>query len=144
MTQYTPQPGDHLCALREEGKTFRDEAHLGFRDEEMERILNGKPCPPGFVIYHYSNPLQWAEVLKLPVYYRGDQMNVRTQIEVLNSDHGICRRCRMQPADGLFQGRYPIMNDFGGLIRTSPYKGYVCEQCAQGLEEETETRGRWL
>lgn len=133
----------HLFAKWVDGQIYRDHANDYVHDGTLQEILNGKLMPDGYECYHYSSERQWEAVLALPEYKNTD-MPVWVEAHIANSKYGICRRCRMQPADGLFKGRFPIHNDWGALLRTSPYKGYVCEQCAQNLEEETTVRGVWL
>lgn len=137
--------GDHFFAVRRRDQTFyRDHERETVGDREFYRILNQKALPEGFYAYHYFGVDQWTLLLTFPIV--PGELCIRMQVEILNSVYGrMCRRCRMQPAEGLWQGRFPIVNHMTDiLIRTSPYKGYICEQCAQHLEEETRYKEQWL
>lgn len=54
--------------------------------------------------------------------------------------YGVCRWCGEDPADGLWEGK--IWNPDN--TRIIPYRGYVCEQCANNHTDETGHAGRWV
>ncbi len=136
--------GKHLCGKQVNGTMYRDSLMHEMDGATFHALTDGHSLPEGYSIYHYSSDLQWERVLQLPVYDDFDT-SIRMEIEILLSPFGACRRCRIVPADGLWQGRFPIIHEMtGSLIRTSPYKGYICEQCADNLEWETHVRGTWI
>lgn len=136
--------GKHLVAQIIDGKMYRDDESFVIEDEELHELTSKKLLPPLVHIYHYQSELQWERVLDLPV-YKGYDHTLLSELHIYMSEYGRCRRCQYIPADGLWQGRFPIIHSrTGSLERTSPYKGYICEQCAQQLEWETGIRGKWV
>lgn len=136
--------GKHLVAKIIDGQMYRDDESWAMSDEEFHELTDKQLLPPLVSIYHKQSEWQWQRVLELPV-YQGHDHTLLGELQIYMSRFGRCRRCWNIPADGLWQGRFPIINgSTGALERTSPYKGYICEQCAQQLEEDSGIKGHWL
>jgi len=137
------QPGKHILAVSVEGVRYRDTEELS--DNELEEILGKNYLPSQYVAFHWNCDEQWKEVLKLPIFRHRGEPTLAMQLRIDLSPYGECRKCRQQPADGLYKGRYPIINEnTGSLVRTSLYRSYICEQCADNIAEESGVKGTWI
>lgn len=132
--------GKHLLAIRVDQRMYRDSLTFQLDDAAFHALVGKRALPPHIYAYHYSSNRQWEQVLKLPEYTSPTYRSVLTEVEIAFSAHGACRRCDRIPADGLWQGKL-YRED---LHRLFPYKGYICEQCAQQMEEETGEKGIWI
>lgn len=132
--------GRHLLAIRVGDHLYRDSLNHLMDDEEFDALLDGRDLPPNILAYHYYGESQWAEVLKLPEYNPPTCRSVLVEVEIAFAPRGACRVCERVPADGLWQGKRWREYD----QRVYPYRAYVCEQCAQQMEEDTASTGRWI
>lgn len=126
----------HLLAIRNNGQTYRDMNALN--DAELEMIAgHEKGLPRGVVVYHQGST-NWDAVLALPEYHSAENESVSDVVAIYQSEHGACRQCHSAPAVGLFVGKFADYSQ--GEVKTNrparlrPYRGYICESCANEME----------
>lgn len=65
-------------------------------------------------------------------------------VMAIYEDLGLCRRCGVAEAEGLWKGLRPVFNGIGCVERTMPYRAKICGQCAGQLEHDTGKAGEWV
>lgn len=135
----------HIFATVIAGVRYRDPMNQGLGDEEFETLTGKKGLPSYIKAYHYVDAEQWAGIEAMPVYEA--ERSLAAEMRIYASDHGACRICDWVPADGLWQGKRVDWNRTSGVTGAAlvrPYRGYVCEQCAANMEEESGEAGQWI
>lgn len=151
----------HIFGTRTRGQAMR---FVGEFEDKVYQVLVRERLPPGWAAWH-SDSTDYEQAKGKLIITR-DEWSIRHDRKPAKSDpdsyqdpcpilrelavarelarleaespYGLCRVCGKVVAAGLYQGLY---RDSDG--RRRPYRGYVDEQCADQMAEDTGHRGRW-